>query len=118
MRVTSEDVLTLENLGHGAALEKWQREHEKVLSNIDDPNKKEGMRKVTLVVTYKPHEDSGMVQIDVDCTSTLQGDKSYPTIAVVGMENGKPLAREYMKQEDLPMELPGVTDLAERRDNK
>ena len=115
-RVTSEYEITLDNLGNGVVAAKFQRELEKVLTNIDDPNKKEGLRKISIVVAFKYDETSGMIQTDVDCSSTLQPDKAYPTILVMGMENGKPVAREYMKQEDLPMEMPdNVRTIPERQ---
>ena len=62
---TSDEKLSLANLGGGAAVEKFDTELQKVLDNIADPNTVENAgREVTLKVKIKPKErDYAKVQI-------------------------------------------------------
>jgi len=99
---TKEEIITLENIGGGAALEKFQIEHEKVLRNINDPNSGTGKRKVVLTITYNHDEKQHITGIDIDCKSTLPGPASFTTAAIIGIaSDGKPEAREFQRQKDI-----------------
>ena len=76
--------ITLENLGGGAAIEKFQIELDRVCENLMDPNATGAMREIDLKVKFKPVKDSGAVDIEVHCTSKLAPDMPFPARAFVG----------------------------------
>lgn len=115
--ITKEDIVTLVNIGGGAAVEKFQVEHERVLKNIHDPNAKDGVRKVTLVVAYKHDPENHITAIDIDCKSSLQPPDTFKTAAVIGIApGGKAEAREFQTQNNLDFEgQDNVENLEEHR---
>ena len=67
-----KQVATLETLGNGVAMELFQHELQKVLSNMADPNTKaESKRAVTLKVTLSPFRDRSGAEVMVDCAAKL-----------------------------------------------
>ena len=113
---TSEETVTLSNLAGGAATEKFQHELEKMLTNILDPNAKDGKREITLKVTLLPDERREFIRFDIDCTSKGQPPTSFSANAAIGLgTTGRPEARELVTfgQRELPMD--NVTSIQERK---
>ena len=78
---------TLETLASGAAQELFELELRKVLTNIMDPNTNPtAMRKITLVVKYKPDETRDMCSMEVSCESKLAPHRPVPAVAFVGVD--------------------------------
>lgn len=75
-----EEVVSLENLGNGAAVELFNRELQRVLDNIQDPNSLEtAKRSITLTVGIKPLADRGLGGVEIACKSTLAPTQSFST---------------------------------------
>jgi hypothetical protein len=94
--VTLGEALNLENLGIGAAREKFEDALHEVLQNILNPNTAaKAVRKVTLVVTIKPSEDRRDANLLIDCQPKLAPLKAFPTKIFIGKNiQGKPEAHE------------------------
>lgn len=103
----SEEKLSLANLGQGAAIEKFDRELQKVLDNIQDPNTgATAKRSVTLTVSLKPNDDREFADIDIAVKSTTAPDYAFRVMAGLGRDiHGAAEAYEWIKQEqpELPM---------------
>lgn len=101
---TNEDIVTLENIGNGAAIELFNRELAAVLENILDVNTSEtAKRSITLKIDIKPASDRGMGAVDISCKSTLAPTHSFQTKLFFGRDKNGPKAVEYdPKQPFLP----------------
>lgn len=91
------EMLSLENIGRGAAIEKFQDSLERVIENIVNPNTQpDKARKITLEVTFKPGKnDRSRCAVTVNSKETLAPLTEFETIVDVGMENGVPEATEF-----------------------
>ena len=79
------EMVNLSNLGRGAATELFDREFQRVLSNIRDPNtdwKKQ--RILTLKVVIKPDESRDSGQVEVSVNATLAGIRPFKTNVFMG----------------------------------
>ena len=92
------EIVSLENLGRGAALEKFQDEWNKVVRNIVDPNT------TMLKVSLKPDDDRSLCAYKVICTSSLAPLKEFKGDVFVGVERGEVVATEPNKNQAI---LPG-----------
>lgn len=110
-----DDVLSLANIGQGAAIEKFDLELERCLKNILDPNTESGPRDVVLKVTLKPNEKRNLVEIEVHCKSNLKPLVSFTTAAAIGISGGQVEARELVQQQLPGMARVNVTRIDERR---
>ncbi len=101
---TASDLTSLANIGNGAAIEMFDIELQKVLRNLNDPNKQGNQeRSVTLTVRLKPGETKGIVQTKITCNSKLSGQRAHDTTLMVGMDqDGKMESRELFQQKPLP----------------
>jgi hypothetical protein len=92
---TKEETVTLDNIGGGAAAQLFEVEWKKVLKDIMDPNTDpKAERAITIKVTIKPDENRDLCVIGVSVKPKLSGTKAFLTTAFLGMENGRPEARE------------------------
>lgn len=92
----SSEQVTLENLGHGAAMEMFQAELEHVIANIADPNTRpDAPRSITLKLKLKPAKDRSMCDAEITCESKLAPVLPFESVLYVGMENGEARATEY-----------------------
>lgn len=110
-----DNVLSLANIGQGAAIEKFDLELERCLKNILDPNTESGPRDVVLKVTLKPNEKRNLVEIEVHCKSNLKPLVSFTTAAAIGRSGGQVEARELVQQQLPGMAGVNVTRIDERR---
>jgi hypothetical protein len=107
-------MMTLDNLGNGAAKELFEDALKKVIANIKDPNTdwKTG-RAITLSVTFKPDEERNEVLMTISATPKLAPPKPFQLKALVGMhKDGTTEAHEFQTPK-----LPGCED-AEETDEK
>ena len=109
-----EEVLSLSNVGQGAAIEKFDLELDRCLRNILDPNTEDGPREIVLKVVLKPNEKRSLVEIGVHCKSNLKPLVSFTTAAAIGRVGGQVEARELVQQQ-LPGMSVNVTRIDERR---
>ena len=91
----SEQFVSLDTLGQGAAIEKFQDEFDRVLANVLDPNTKPtASRSVTLVVTIKTDEDRSFANAMIEVKSKLAPSKPVGTAIYIGQHAGQPVATE------------------------
>jgi hypothetical protein len=77
-------VVSLSNLGTGAAVERFDVELQRVLANIMDVNTKSGAeRNITLKVTIAPSEDRATAGVSIECTSKLAPYAPHPTMMFI-----------------------------------
>ena len=91
------EYVTLENLGHGAAIELFQAELERLIENVSDPNTKaDAVRSITLRVKVKPNKKArNLCAVEVHCDSKLAAAQPFETTMFVGMEHGVAVASEH-----------------------
>lgn len=102
---TEEEKLSIESLGGGAALERFNDALVEVLANILDPNTGKGAREINLKVKVKPNDERTMAEVRVECKAKLQGASDITTHAYLGIDSkGSPEAHEIrpMAQQQMP----------------
>jgi len=94
--ITMGEALSFENLGCGAAEEKFEEALRKVLANILDPNTMpKTAREVVLRVKIKPSEARTDADVIIDVSTKLATDKPFPTRIFIGKNaKGNPEAHE------------------------
>lgn len=100
-----ETQINLQELAGGAVAERFNREFQKVLNNIADPNTEaKKKRKVQMTVTVTPNEDRTLATITILAKPTLEPAKQIETQLVIGQDaSGKAVAKELMSG------IPGQT---------
>ena len=107
-----------------AASELFQRELEKVVLNIQDPNTSaKTKRSITLTVAFIPQKnDRQSMALDVSADSKLAPQEGHSTLAYVGMKDSKPVAyaNDPRQQEmfDGEEEDPDVVDIHSKEKEK
>lgn len=93
---TSEESLNLNNLGNGAAAELFEKELDRVLKDILDPNTEAtAQREISLKVAFKPDDDRDLGATGIKVTSKLAGSRVFVTKVAFGRDkSGKVEARE------------------------
>jgi len=80
-----QPVVSLENLGRGAAVEQFDDALQKVLININDPNTPaKANRQVTLKVTIKPSENRDIANVAIEVTPKLAPAQPTTTAIAIG----------------------------------
>ena len=94
--LTLGEAMSFENLGGGAASEKFEEALKKVLTNILDPNTRpQTAREIILRVKIKPSEERTDADVIIDCQTKLASDKVFPTKIFIGKSlTGQPEAHE------------------------
>jgi hypothetical protein len=73
--------VTLADLGDGAMAERFDRELQRVIENIQDLNTTDGKRKITMTLELKPLDDTrDNIAVQMKCTSTLAPYESTGTM--------------------------------------
>lgn len=82
--------INLETLANGAFTEQVNREIQKVIENIQDPNTDaKAARKVTVTITLKPNEQRDFISTGVVAKSTLAPALGgVPTFRLIEAEGG------------------------------
>ncbi|MHC1697750.1 MAG: hypothetical protein AB9919_06780 [Geobacteraceae bacterium] len=115
MPYEEQDFVSFANLGHGAAIERFDDEWSRLLSNLVDPNTTEAARTITLKVKVKPNKERSCASVDVACVSTLAPTVPFSTQMFVAQGVGKCVAVEH-NPEQLRMDLsPGKPQLVSER---
>ncbi len=94
----TENGLSLESLAHGAAVEIFNEELQRVLDNIQDPNTNAmATRKVTLTVEIKPNSERTFAEgVKVQCVSKLAANAPITTHLFLGRNSkGGGIASEF-----------------------
>jgi len=87
MTTKEYDEMTLDNIGHGAALEFFERDLKKVLENIRDPNMNPAtVRKITIEVSIKPNADLETAGVQVKSKATLAQLKPAESAVFLGAD--------------------------------
>ena len=74
------EMMTLAKLGGGAAVELFDREFQKVVENIVNPNTPaETTREITLTVKMKPSKDREFSQTDISVKSKMASPNGFQT---------------------------------------
>lgn len=90
-----EQFVSLDSLGQGAAIEKFEDELNRVLENVLDPNTKPTTsRSVTLTVTIKPDEDRSFANTLIEVKSKLAPSRAVGTAIYIGRHAGRAVATE------------------------
>ena len=114
--ITLGEPLSFENLGCGAAEEKFEEALKKVLANILDPNTRpQTAREIILRVKIKPSENRTDADVVIACDTKLAADKVFPTRIFIGKSiTGQPEAHEVNANQYtlFPKEKGNVTALA------
>ena len=114
--ITLGDAVTLETLGLGASIEKFEDAFKKVLENILDPNTHATVaREVVLRVKIKPSEERTDATVLIDCQAKLASLKAFPTRIFIGKSlNGQPEAHEVNANQYVlfPKEKDNVRSMA------
>lgn len=103
MDLTKVDTVSLDNLGGGAAVEKFNDELVEVLRNIQDPNTSPtATREIKLTVSLKPAEDRASAAVTISTTKKLSPIKAYGTQVFIGRGATGFEAREVMQADMFP----------------
>ena len=111
------EAMSYMTLGGGAAAEMFDRELEKVLANIYDPNRPyKQPRKITLELTLRPDENRDKVGVSIAVSSKAPGFKSFDSLAYLGFDQRdrtKPRAyeRAHPDQQRLSFMVPEPQDI-------
>lgn len=99
--MSKKEMVTLENLGGGAASEMFQGSLEKVIENIINPNTKpDAARTITLKMKIKPDKKQRtLCVVELSCDEKLAAVMPFETAMFVGMEHGVVAATEYAPQQ-------------------
>ena len=112
--------IDLNQLGNGALKSRFNREMEKVVKNLKDPNTSyKDVRKITITLTFKQDEERNAAACKVEVSSMLAKARSFETNFGIGqdLKNGQYLAKEYNNQIPGQMELEGVKPVLEEGNN-
>lgn len=95
------EMVTLENIGGGAAGEMFSDSLAKVIENIVNPNTKaETVRTITLKMKIKPDKKQRtLCVVELSCDEKLAAVLPFETAMFVGMEHGVVAATEYAPQQ-------------------
>lgn len=101
-----EEMVSLANLGGGAAIERFDHELSRILENISDPNTDpKAVREITLKVKIKPTQDRSAGPVEISCTSKLAPVATFPAMLYIQKDrSGRVRAFEHN---------PGQTSLFE-----
>lgn len=108
----NENVMSLENIGGGAAIEKFDLELERVMDNIGDINTDpKAVREINLKFKFRPDERREHIAIEIISDSKLVKLKPFVISAIA---SGKG-AHEIVAPKQMP--LPeNVTPIAARKE--
>jgi hypothetical protein len=94
------EMVSLANLGRGAAIEQFDEEFGRVVENILDPNTiSTAERNITLKVILKPNDNRDFCIVGVACTSKLSPVKTFSTQVFIGRNAKGIMATEHNPQQ-------------------
>ncbi|MCM1387830.1 MAG: replication terminator protein [Bacillus sp. (in: Bacteria)] len=110
--------LDLGSIGGGALQERFNREMEKIVKNMKDPNTSyKDVRKVTITLTFNQDEERNTAACQIDVASKLAKSKTVVTNFGIGrdLKTNQYVAKEYGTQ--IPGQL-GLEDVATPADGE
>lgn len=94
--------LTLAGIHDGAALELWQNALEHVVANMTDPNTSHrDKRRIRLDFEFTSNEDRNVGDVRIVCSTKLAGHKGVDSVVFLGRHEGRTIAVEQPRQENL-----------------
>ena len=110
---TNDELLSLDNMGQGAAIEAFDLELKRVMANIMDVQTDAKAREVSLVVKITPSgETREFFGFTVQAKSKLRPRKEVVSRGIVGKEiNGDIKARELFIDKQVPLFDDNVTPI-------
>lgn len=95
MQQSSETLITLASIGGGAALELFEHEFKRVLTNIADVNTNaKKPREINIKIVIKPDDDRDVGEAQVFVSSKLAATKPVKSTVYFGKKDGKLVAVE------------------------
>ena len=95
MELTSQEKLSYDNIGGGAAREKFDDALFEALQNIQDPNTSHKKpRKIIMTVSLLPSEGRGEASVTVEVKTKLAAPRSVLTTILIGQNKGAAIAHE------------------------
>ncbi|MBE5852286.1 MAG: hypothetical protein E7299_04940 [Lachnospiraceae bacterium] len=110
----------LNSIGGGALQARFNREMEKVVKNMKDPNTPyKDVRKITITLAFKQDEERNAAACTVEVTSKLAKAKSFETNFGIGqdLKTNQYLAKEYHNQIPGQMGFEDVKPVTEENSN-
>jgi hypothetical protein len=108
MDLTKGETVSLDNIGGGAAVEKFNDALVEVLRNIQDPNTApNAAREIKLTVTFKPAEDRGSAAVLIATSQKLAPLKTYKSQVFIGRGTTGIEAREVIQDDLFPASAGG-----------
>jgi len=97
----SDMKVKLDGLGGGAAMDRFEEEMNKVISNIVGPNTShKTKRQVTLTVSISPNEERNQCVMEISCVSKLAPIKSVDSVLAIGIDShGSVHAEEWVPKQ-------------------
>lgn len=93
----SQHSIDLNTFADGAVAQKVERELEKVIANIHDPNTEaDKKRKITITLTLSSDDKREYIDTEVEVKSTLVATKTASAKMIIGKQDGKLAARELV----------------------
>jgi hypothetical protein len=98
--VITREVNVLE-MARGAILEQIDREAERIMANILDPNTDyKATRKLTITLSFKPNQNREIVKCEAQAKSSIAPIMPIETSIIVEADkDGRPRAAELMRQD-------------------
>lgn len=99
--MSTKEMVTLDNLGGGAASEMFQESLKKIIENVVNPNTKpDAVRTITLKMKVKPGKnDRSLCTVELSCDEKLAAVMPFETAMFVGVQHGVAAATEYAPQQ-------------------
>lgn len=97
------DRINLFNIANGAAEERFQRELQRVLTNVMDPNTSDKQkRKITMEFVFAPSKDRSSTDVSLKMSTKLAAAEPVESTMYIGSKDGKLLAfPRNIRQQDL-----------------
>ena len=112
--------IDLNQIGNGALHSRFNREMEKVVKNMKDPNTPyKDARKIIITLTFKQDEERNAAACVVEVSSRLAKSKSFETNFGIGqdLKTNQYLAKEYNNQIPGQLGLDDVGKASEEEKN-
>lgn len=120
MNFENPDNITLETIGGGAAVEKFNIEMGDVIKNILDVNYPAiDKRTITLKVHLKASVDRNYCSVTIECSSALAKRNSFTAGMYVGLDKeGNPIASENLPKQTTFADLRNDSNITDIREAK
>lgn len=95
------EIVSLDTLAGGAAVERFNYELQKALDNIGDINTRaDAVRSVSLIVKMKPNEERSGAAVSIEIKSTMASIKPEATYFHITNHGNSTIATEYNPKQE------------------